>query len=102
MLVLSSAIFDFANAGVASGCVVSLTVICLLQYVVHVHRTALAVGLLQATREQKDLISRELDYIANELAELKRDRTASRFESQVLRDFVVQADCDKAMRSFLK
>ena len=101
-MTLISSLFEFANAGVASGCAVALTVICLLQYVVHVHRMALAGRLLQATREQKDLISVELDHIANELAELKRDRTASRFESNVLRDFVAQSDCDKAMRAFLK
>jgi len=81
---------------------VALTVICLLQYVIHVHRMALAGQLLEATREQKDLITSELDQIANELAELKRERTACRFESQVLRDFVAQADCDKAMRAFLR
>src|SRR5258708_39392692 len=63
---------------------------------------ALASRLLQAAREQKELISYELDQISIELAELKRDRTASRFESQVLRDFVAQTDCDKAMRTFLK
>ena len=80
----------------------ALTVICLLQYVIHVHRMALAGQLLEATREQKDLITSELDQIANELAELKRERTACRFESQVLRDFVAQADCDKAMRAFLR
>jgi diguanylate cyclase (GGDEF)-like protein len=94
--------FEFANASFASGCAVALTVICLLQYVLHVHRLALAGRLLDATREQKDLISFELDHISNELAELKRDRTASRFESNVLRDFVAQSDCDKAMRAFLK
>ncbi len=99
---LSLSLFEFANAGVASGCAVALTVICLLQYVVHVHRMALAGVLLQATREQKDLISCELDHIANELAQVKRDRTTSRFEAQVLRDFVSQTDCDKAMRAFLR
>lgn len=99
---LSSALVDFANAGIASGCVVALTVICLLQYVIHVHRMALADRLLQATREQKDLLSIELDCISSELAELKRDRTASRFESQVLRDFITQADSDAAMRTFLR
>ena len=80
----------------------ALTIICLLQYVVHVQRMALAGRLLLAAREQKELISRELEHIFDELAEVKRDRTASRFESQVLREFVSQADCDKAMRAFLR
>ena len=80
----------------------ALTIICLLQYVVHVQRMALAGRLLLATRDQKELLSRELEHIFNELAEVKRDRTASRFESQVLREFVSQADCDKAMRAFLR
>ncbi len=102
ILVLSSAIFDFANFGVSSGCVVALTVICLLQYFVHVHRMTLAGQLLEAARAQKDLITTELDQIASEMTELKRDRTASRFESQVLRDFVSQSDGDKAMRAFLR
>lgn len=86
----------------SSGCAVALTVVCLLQYVIHVNRMALAGRLLQATREHRDEIVCELDQISNELAELKRDRNAFRFESQVLRDFVAQPDCDKAMRAFLR
>jgi diguanylate cyclase (GGDEF)-like protein len=101
-LVLSSAVFDFVNASVSSGCAAVLTVICLLQYIVHVHRMALAGGMLQASQEQKAQLFHELEHILNELAEAKRDRTASRFESHVLRDFVSQADCDKAMRAFLR
>ncbi|HEY2251885.1 MAG TPA: sensor domain-containing diguanylate cyclase [Planctomycetaceae bacterium] len=99
---LSSTVFDVAGMGVSSGCVVALTVICLLQYVMHVNRMALAGRLLQATLEQRDQIAGELDQISSELAELKRDRNAFRFESQVLRDFVAQPDCDKAMRAFLR
>ena len=101
-MVLSSALFDFAGTGVASGCAVALTIICLLQYVVHVHRMALTARLLRATREQKELISGELESISSELAEVKRERTVSRFEALVLREFVAQADSDKAMRAFLR
>src|SRR5258708_4501880 len=102
ILVLSSGLFDLAHAGVASGCAVALTIICLLQYVVHVHRMALTDRLLLTTREQKALVDRELEYISEELAEARRERTASRFESQVLRDFVSQTESEKAMRAFLR
>ncbi|MBI3861806.1 MAG: GGDEF domain-containing protein [Planctomycetia bacterium] len=100
--VFNLTLVEFVNACVFSGCTVALTVICLLQYIVHVGRMTLVRRQLQSTRERQELVSRELQVVADELAEVKRDRNVTRFESQVLREFVLQEDPDKALRAFMR
>jgi diguanylate cyclase (GGDEF)-like protein len=100
--VLNSTFVDLVNACVQGGCAVALTVICLLQYMVHVSRLTLMRRQLHATRERQELVSRELKVVADELTEVKRDRAGTRFESQVLREFIAQEDHDKALRAFVR
>lgn len=66
----------------------ALAVICLLQYVLHIHRL--------------NCFRREADDVASELSDVVRDRTVTRFEVQALREFVSQQDFDRAMRVFLR
>ena len=99
---LNSFIIEFVNACVLSGCTVALTVICLLQYVIHISRLTFVRRQLQATRERQELVSRELKVVTDELAEVKRERAGTRFESQVLREFISQEDHDKALRAFVR
>jgi len=49
-----------------------------------------------------DHVRRELNGVASELSHVKRDRTITRFEVQVLREFVSQEDGDKAVRVFMR
>lgn len=98
----SSALFDFVDAAISTGCTVALTFICLLQYIVHVHRMHHARRELRAAQEQTDLACQELDGVSGELSDCKRDRTATRFELQVLREFVSQEDHEKAIRGFMR
>ncbi len=99
---LNSTFVDLVNACVQGGCAVALTVICLLQYMVHVSRLTLMRRQLHATRERQELVARELKVVADELTDVKRDRAGTRFESQVLREFIAQEDHDKALRAFVR
>jgi diguanylate cyclase (GGDEF)-like protein len=101
-LLPTPALFCFVDAAISSGCTVALTVICLLQYILHVHRMHQARGALLSAEEQTELACRELDGLSNELSDFKRERTGTRFELQVLREFVGQEDHDKAIRGFMR
>jgi diguanylate cyclase (GGDEF)-like protein len=95
-------IFALAHAGVASGCVVALATICLLQYCTHLHRMSRIRREIADARERHDLVRNKLRGMTNELSDVKRDRKADRFEAQVLREFVSQEDGDKALRGFMR
>ena len=96
------ALMDYANASVATGCAVALAVFSLLQYVAHMHRLGRIRGELIESREGQQALGRELDKVASELVDAKRERTATRFETQALREFVSQEDGGQAIRTLLK
>lgn len=99
---LSISVLGFVSASVSSGFVVALATICLLQYCAHVHRVNRIRLEIADTRLHHDDVRRELKGVANELSDVKCDRTITRFEVQVLREFVAQQDCDKAVRVFMR
>src|SRR5262245_60398007 len=95
-------LFEFANASVSGGCAVALTFICLLQYVAHMHRMTRIRREIAEAERRHETVCRELDGVANELIDARRDRSVTRFEAQSLREFVSQEDCHKAVRSLLR
>lgn len=92
----------FVNVSVSSGCVAALAMICLLQYLAHVHRINRVRREMAGVKAEHELVRYELAGVADELQDMKRDRTVTRFEAQVLREFVAQEDGDKALRMFLR
>jgi diguanylate cyclase (GGDEF)-like protein len=95
-------VLAFTTASVSSGSVVALALICLLQYLAHVHRLNRVRREIADVRTEHDELRRELHGVSNELTEARRERTISRFEAQVLREFVLEQDCDKAVRVFVR
>lgn len=94
-LILFSAWTEFVQSTVARGYVVALAVICLLQYAAHLYR--LARERRAAEQRQQELVGME-----NALNLMQKDRTLARYENQILREFVSQTECDKAMGLLLR
>lgn len=86
---------DFVHSTVAGGYVVALAVICLFQYVVHLHR-------LSKERKQTAQFRAEINGMESALTQVQKDRTVTRYENQILREFVSQTECDKAMSLLLR
>lgn len=84
----------FVHASVSGGYVVALAAICLLQYVVHVHRMMLA-------RRDREQWHRELSGVNTELTAARRDRTLTWHENRILREFLEEADCSRALATLL-
>lgn len=99
---LSRALFEFASMAVSNGYSVALATICLLHYVAHVHRLGRVRRELSNARTAHEIVRRELRGMTSELDDLKRDRALNRFETQVLREFLSQENCDQAVRAFMR
>ena len=97
-----SLVLDLTGAGVASGCAVALAIICLLQYLANLYRIRRVRREMAGVKAEREQVRCELEGITDELQDIKRDRTVTRFEAQVLREFVSQQDGDKALRLFLR
>lgn len=90
-----SLLFQFVNASVSGGYVVALAVICLLQYVIHIHH-------MNRARRERERCQTELDGMSSELAAARRDGSLRRQESQTLREFLNETDCAQAIRIVLR
>jgi diguanylate cyclase (GGDEF)-like protein len=99
---LYASVLGLTSAGASSACVVALAIICLLQYLAHVNRLNRVRREMAGVKAEHELVRYELAGVADELQDMKRDRTMTRFEAQVLREFVAQDDGDKAVRMFLR
>lgn len=86
---------DFAYHTVASGFVVALAVICALQYLLHLHIRG------RATRDA-ERSRHEMGGMECALTRLRKDRSVMRYENQILREFVSQTECDKAVGLLLR
>src|SRR5204863_4803276 len=92
---LFGALVDFVHSTVASGYVVALAVICLLQYCSHLYRLA-------RQRKEAELRRQEMAGMESALNIMHKDRALARYENQILREFVSQTECDKAMMLLLR
>lgn len=95
MFEFSDAVATLAQRLVAGGAVVTLTLICLLYYVGCVVRNA-------QSRKVADLHRLEVSGLEEQLSELQRERTVARYESQALREFLVETDTVRALQSMLR
>lgn len=87
--------FDFAHVSVTGGLTFSLASICLFQYLLHAYR-------LSISREQSDKYRREMEGLEDELTSVQKDRTLTRLENHILREFVTETECDKALGLVLR
>jgi diguanylate cyclase (GGDEF)-like protein len=90
-----SPLLDLVNSTVSGGYVVALAFICLLQYVLHMHRMKLA-------RLEREQSQRDISGVEFQLSAAQRDRLLTTHENQVLRDFLNESDCNEALRNLLR
>ena len=95
-------LINFANGGVSNGAAVGLAIVCLLEYIAHLQKMHRARCEIASARSDHERVRQELDGVSTELGDLMRERAVTRFEAQVLREFVAQEDCEKAVRLFMR
>lgn len=93
--VLLASFLDFVTHAVSGGYVLALAAICLLQYVAHVY------GLTTNRRDRKQF-RRQIDGLESQLSTMQRERQLSRYENQMLREFVSQSDSQRAISLVLR
>lgn len=86
---------DLAGQAISGGALSALGFVCLLQYLYHLYR-------MKSTRQQSECYLRQIDTIGQELDAVEKDRTLSRLENHVLREFVTQTDTDRALQFLLR
>ncbi len=86
---------DVMNHAASGGYAAALATICLLQYLAHVYG-------LSSSRRREERHREEITGLSNELNNLQRDRQISRYENQLLRDFVAQSDSNRALALILR
>lgn len=86
---------DFVQMVVGSGYTVSLTVICFLQYFAYLYR-------MTQSRKETDRYRHEVAGLETTLVSVQKDRTLTKYENQILREFVSQTECDKALGLLLR
>jgi len=87
-------VFEAVDQSVAGGYVVALALVCLLQYVLYVYRLTLE-------RKRNQEYRSEMDGLEVELEGVQKDRTLSRLENHILREFVSETDLPKALELLL-
>ena len=89
------AVWNSLSSTISGGYVLAIALICLVQYLFHVHRQA------QACR-QLDSFRRERDGLEGDLQLAEKERMVSRLENHILREFVAETEIDKALGLLLK
>jgi len=84
-----------AGQAIAHGAMIALGGVCLLQYAYYLYR-------MKSASQQSDYYMRQIDTIEQELDAVEKDRTLSRLENHVLREFVTQTDTDRAIQFLLR
>ena len=90
-----SVLVQFVHSSVSGGYVVALGVICLLQYVLHVHQ-------MNRERRERAQCHRDKSGVEIELHAARRDRTLTTHENRVLREFLSEPECDRAIERLLR
>ncbi|HID23912.1 MAG TPA: hypothetical protein EYP14_16140, partial [Planctomycetaceae bacterium] len=96
---MNSAVWDFWKqiiyGTVSSAYVVAVALICILQYVLHVHRLCEQRRRHESERDQR----RKL---ASTLRDVQAQQLVSRVESQILHEFIVSQDPQRAIADLLR
>ena len=86
---------EFARNAISSGCVLAMAGICLIQYAWHTWR-------MSRTVRDKERHKREMRGLEHELSSVERDRSLTRLENQMLREFVAETDGERALQLLLR
>ncbi|NOX53030.1 MAG: GGDEF domain-containing protein [Planctomycetes bacterium] len=96
---MSSAAWEFwkqiAYSTVSSAYVVAMALVCILQYVLHVHR-------LSEQRRRNDAERRQKEKLASALRDVQSRQLVSRTESQILHELIVADDLHRAIAELLR
>ncbi|QDT62963.1 sensor domain-containing diguanylate cyclase [Calycomorphotria hydatis] len=87
--------FGDVSQVIVSGYVVALSAVVLLQYLFHLYR-------MSRERRRQLQIREELEGLEGELGEVRREGTLTRLENHILREFVSEANVDRALDVLLR
>ena len=93
-----AAIFEglgLAHGAVAGGYVLSMALVCLVQYAFHMFRMSQA-------QQRNRRYEQQMQGLEGELNIAQKDRTISRLENQILREFVSETEVPKALEVVLR
>lgn len=85
----------FVDDAVAGGYVLALGLICVLQYLLHLYKVSVA------SREAKHY-QEEMHALQDDFRSVQRDRTLSRLENSILREFVSQTEIRTALELMMR
>jgi diguanylate cyclase (GGDEF)-like protein len=85
----------FADEAVAGGYVLAIGLVCVLQYLLHFYK--LSVAGREASRQRN-----EMNALQDDLQSVQRDRTMSRLENGILREFVAQTEIKTALELMMR
>lgn len=88
-------LLQIVDMAVAGGYVLALALVCLLQYMLYVFR-------LTEMKKQRQQDRELMEGLEGNLQEAERDRTLSRLENSILREFVSETDLDRALEMLLR
>lgn len=86
---------EFARTAVSSGYLISLSLVCLLQYLLYLYR-------MSRIRQEHARVTAELQKLENQFVETRRDCSVATVESAVLRDFVAAPPPEKLVLTLLE
>lgn len=93
---------EWAQLSVSGGYLVALASICLLQYIVHTYRLSQSQSEREQLRRATESYRSEMAELETELNMIQRDRTLVKLENQILREFVAETECDRALALLLR
>jgi diguanylate cyclase (GGDEF)-like protein len=85
----------FSDEAVAGGYVLAIGLVCVLQYLLHFYK--LSVAGREASRHRN-----EMNALQDDLQSVQRDRTMSRLENGILREFVAQTEIKTALELMMR
>lgn len=86
---------EFARLTVSGGYLISLSLVCLLQYLLYLHR-------MSRIRREHARVSAALQELENQFVETQRDCSVATVEKDLLRDFIAAPPPDKLVQTLLE
>ena len=94
-LAIIPSLSELARLTVSGGFLISLSLVCLLQYLLYLHR-------MSRIRQEHARVSAALQALENQYVETQRDCSVATVENVVLRDFIVAPPPEKLVQTLLE
>ena len=91
----ASGFFNAVDGAIASGGVIALSLVCLVQYAFHFWR-------MTTVRRQREIDRLQVSHLEGELQTVQTDRDLSLLENRILREFVSETEIDKGFDVLLR